>query len=135
MYKEYHDDGFELIAFPANQFGCQAPYDSDVERQYAYEKFGIEFPVFDKIGVKNRMVSMCEGQQEMHPLYKFLKSKKEFSDEIEWNYVKFLVDKEGQVVRRYKTGDPLDQGLEADLRALLQDKPLPQKSRVFLGAA
>ena len=49
--------------------------------------------------------------------------------------VKFLVDKDGQVRRRYKPGDPLDQGLERDLLALLDNKPLPEKQRVYLGAA
>ena len=55
MYEKYKTDGFELIAFPANQFGCQAPYSSQVEREYAYSKFGMTFPIYDKIGVKNRI--------------------------------------------------------------------------------
>ena len=82
MYEKYKADGFELIAFPANQFGCQAPYSSQVEREYAFSKFGMTFPVYDKIGVKNRINPQCEGPQELHPLYKFLKAKKEFSSEI-----------------------------------------------------
>ena len=135
MYEKYHDRGFELIAFPANQFGCQAPYESAVERDYAYEKFGMRFPIYDKIGVKRRGNPQCDGPQDEHPLYRFLKQERAFSDELEWNYVKFLVDKEGQVKRRYKPGDPLDQGLERDLLALLDDKPLPAKKRVYLGAA
>lgn len=135
MYETYHDQGFELLAFPANQFGCQAPYASEVEREYAYRKFGIEFPVFDKIGVKKRINPQCEDQQEMHPLYRFLKSEKAFSDEIEWNYVKFLISREGSVMRRYRPGDPLEQGLEEDLKALLSDEPLPTRRRAYLGAA
>lgn len=84
----YHERGFELIAFPANQFGCQAPYSSAVEREYAFDKFGMQFPVYDKIGVKRRGNPQCDGPQEEHPLYKFLKREKPFSEELEWNYVK-----------------------------------------------
>ena len=91
MYEKYHKRGFELIAFPANQFGCQAPYSSAVERDYAYEKFGMRFPIYDKIGVKRRGNSQCDGPQSEHPLYTFLKREKPFSDEIEWNYVKVRV--------------------------------------------
>lgn len=133
MYEKYHEKGFELIAFPANQFGCQAPYSSEEEREYAYKKFGFSFPVMDMVGVKNKGTK-CGGPQEISPLYSFLKDKKEFSNEIEWNYVKFLVDRDGQVRRRYGPGDPLDQGFEEDLIALLNGNELPAKKRTYLGA-
>ena len=60
MYKKYHDQGFELVAFPANQFGCQAPGTSEQEREYAWRKFGFEFPVMDKIAVKDKP-ARCKG--------------------------------------------------------------------------
>ena len=59
MYNKYHNDGFEVVAFPANQFGCQAPGTSDEERQYAIKKFGFEFPVMDKIAVKKKPTPQC----------------------------------------------------------------------------
>lgn len=61
MYETYRDRGFEIIAFPANQFGCQAPGTSEMERAYAYKKFGVDtFPVMDKIAVKAKPVK-CKG--------------------------------------------------------------------------
>lgn len=121
LYNKYHDQGFELLAFPANQFGCQAPGSSQEERMYAWKKFGFEFPVMDKISVKYKGVPMCQKSrslsiedmenesmmsepppldptpiQPMSPAYAFLKQKP-FDREIEWNYTKFLVGRDGQV--------------------------------------
>jgi glutathione peroxidase len=122
LYNKYKDQGFTLLAFPSNQFGGQAPGTSDEEREYAYYKFGFEFPVFDKIDVKGPAMS---------PVYDFLKSKQ--PGEIEWNYVKFLVNRDGVPVRRFKPGfDPVD--FEEDLVATLEGRPLPAKQRVYLGA-
>ncbi|GAQ87484.1 hypothetical protein KFL_003560110 [Klebsormidium nitens] len=82
----------------------------------------LQFPVFDKIDVKGPAMS---------PVYDFLKSKQ--PGEIEWNYVKFLVDRNGVPVRRYKPGfDPVN--FEEDLVATLAGRPLPPKQRVYLGA-
>jgi len=136
MYETYHEQGFDLIAFPANQFGGQAPGTSDEEREYAFRKFGFEFDVYDKIAVKDKATPQFPGPEEISPVYAFLKgSGKEFSKEIEWNYVKFLVDADGQVRRRYSPADPLDQGLEKDVKLLLAGKPLPEKQSTYLGAA
>ena len=60
LYQKYHEQGFELVAFPANQFGCQAPGTSEQEREYAWRKFGFEFPVMDKIAVKDKP-GRCKG--------------------------------------------------------------------------
>lgn len=124
MYEKYSKDGFALVAFPCNQFGGQAPGTSDEERFYAHRKFGFEFPVMDKLEVNG---------PDAHPLYKFLRAGKPLSlpsssapppgerGRIEWNYVKFLVDRDGQPVKRFKPAfDPLD--FEGDVRLLLAGK-------------
>eukprot|EP00878_Enallax_costatus_P036590 GHUV01041106.1.p1 GENE.GHUV01041106.1~~GHUV01041106.1.p1 ORF type:complete len:202 (+),score=53.06 GHUV01041106.1:197-802(+) len=125
LYDKYHDDGFNLIAFPCNQFGGQAPGTSEKERQWAFRKFGFEFDVFDKIEVNG---------PNAHPLYKFMRQQQPVSSPgaarpvprggpgaIEWNYTKFLVNTEGQAVQRYKPGfDPLD--FEGDVRLVLAGK-------------
>lgn len=129
LYERYGKDGFELIGFPCNQFGGQAPGTSEEERQYAYKKFGFEFPVYDKIEVNG---------PGAHPLYKYLRAQQPQSlpkggtrplrqGELEWNYVKFLVDRNGQPVKRYKPSfDPLD--FEKDVQLVLAGKePLPEE--------
>lgn len=128
LYEKYNGDGFTLCAFPCNQFGGQAPGTSEEERAWAFRKFGFEFDVFDKIDVNGG---------NAHPLYKFLRSKQPASapsdsrsngsGSIEWNYVKFMVDRNGQPVKRFKPGfDPLD--FENDLRLVLAGKgPLPNE--------
>lgn len=128
LVEKYGGDGFNLIAFPCNQFGGQAPGSDDEERQAAFTKFGFEFDVFDKIEVNG---------PGTHPLYKFLKQqqpvdtpgKSLFSADvfipggsgeevgaITWNYTKFLVDRKGQAIRRYK---PTFVDFEADVRKAL----------------
>lgn len=156
LYNSYHADGFELVAFPSNQFGCQAPGTSDQERAYAFRKFGFEFPVMDKIAVKDKPTN-CKGvdpaaleefkddpdaalmaplvkdptsSAAVAPVYAFLKQPP-FDGEIEWNYTKFLVGRDGQVLRRYSPGDPLDQGMEADVKRALAGEPLGPKRRAF----
>lgn len=117
LYNKYKDQGFNLIAFPCNQFGGQAPGTSDEERAWAWKKFGFQFDVFDKIDVNG---------PGAHPLYKFMKSRQPVggraNGDIEWNYVKFLVDRNGQPIKRYKPAyDPLD--FEADVRLALAGLP------------
>lgn len=128
LYDKYKDQGFTLVAFPCNQFGGQAPGTSEEERQWAFRKFGFEFPVMDKIEVNG---------PNTHPIYKVLKQQQPVSQpsssqpppgepgRIEWNYTKFLVSREGVALRRYKPGfDPLE--FEGDvLLALAGKAPLP----------
>lgn len=153
LYNKYHDEGFELLAFPANQFGCQAPGTSEQEREYAWKKFGFEFPVMDKIAVKYRPTPQCVNAvlveeeedlvleddyevpkdptpiQPMSPVYEFLKQPP-YDKEIEWNYVKFLIGRDGQVLRRYNPAGPLEQGMEADVQAALKGEPMPTKRKL-----
>lgn len=112
-----------MIAFPCNQFGGQAPLGSEGERAYGYRKFGIDtFPIMDEIEVNG---------PNAHPIYKFLKQRQPVSlpstyksptgAEIEWNYTKFLIDRNGQPVKRFKSAfDPTD--FEGDVRLVLAGK-------------
>jgi glutathione peroxidase len=124
LYDKYHADGFELIAFPANQFGGQAPGSSEEERAWAIKKFGFEFPVFDKIGVLDKPSPLWDTQEES-PVYKFMKAA--LPGEIPWNYTKFLIGRDGVPLRRYSPADPLDQGMEDDVKAALAGKPLRKR--------
>jgi len=74
LYQKYHDQGFEIIAFPANQFGGQAPGTDEEERAWALKKFGIDFDVFDHIAVLDKPTPMWAGPTEISPLYRYLKS-------------------------------------------------------------
>ena len=90
LYKDYREQGFEILDFPCNQFFGQAPGTDEEIHQFCTLKFGTEFPQFKKIEVN--------GKNE-DPLYTFLKS--QIKGRIKWNFTKFLVDREGNVVSRF----------------------------------
>ena len=94
LYKKYKDQGFEILDFPCNQFLAQAPGTSEEIHSACVLRFAIAFDQFEKIDVN--------GKNE-HPLYTFLKENapEKKGKKIEWNFTKFLVDREGNVVGRY----------------------------------
>ncbi|PON84599.1 Glutathione peroxidase [Trema orientale] len=111
LYEKYKDQGFEILAFPCNQFGEQEPGTNEEITEFVCTRFKSEFPIFDKIEVNGENTA---------PVYKFLKAGKWgfFGDNIQWNFTKFLVDKDGKVADRYyPTTPPL--GLEHSIRKLL----------------
>ncbi|XP_057978335.1 probable glutathione peroxidase 8 isoform X2 [Malania oleifera] len=111
LYEKYKDQGLEILAFPCNQFGEEEPGNNDQILEFVCTRFKSEFPVFDKIEVNGGNTA---------PLYKFLKSGKWgiFGDDVQWNFAKFLVDKEGLVADRYyPTTSPFS--IEHDIRKLL----------------
>ena len=87
----YRDQGFIILDFPCNQFGGQAPGSYDRIHEFCTDRYGINFPQFAKINVNGPAAS---------PLYKWLKEKK--PGDIQWNFTKFLIDREGNVVRRFE---------------------------------
>lgn len=135
LYEKYKDDGFEILDFPCNQFGQQAPGSIQEIHQFCTANFDIHFPQFDKIEVN--------GANE-HPLYTYLKSQKEFggfdmndrmgtllddmlrkqnadydkNPDIKWNFTKFLVSSDGRVVKRYEPTDKISD-IEEDIKAEL----------------
>lgn len=105
LYEKYHDRGLEILDFPCNQFGNQAPGSDEEITDFCQSRYGVTFPQFKKIEVN--------GENE-EPLYTFLKSQKKgiMGDRIKWNFTKFLVDRNGNVVERFAsavTPEKIDQ--------------------------
>ena len=114
IYQQYHNKGFEVLGFPANEFGAQEPGTNTEIQDFCTMNFGVKFPMFQKIVVKG------PGQ---HPLYQLLTTtkpeakkptgpdfeeklagygiKREIKKDILWNFEKFLVNREGQIVERF----------------------------------
>ena len=133
LYEKYHDQGFEVLDFPCNQFGHQAPGDESEIHEFCTAKYQTQFDQLAKIDVNG------EGEE---PLYTFLKAAQpdekvegmknkaamamiakisttcKKPGDIKWNFTKFLVDREGNVVKRFNpTSDPMS--FESDIVALL----------------
>jgi glutathione peroxidase len=96
IYQLYKDSGFVVLDFPCNQFGNQAPGSYDDIHGYCTSRYNITFPQFAKINVNGPDAS---------PLYVWLKSKK--PGDIQWNFTKFLVDREGNVKRRFEPANSM----------------------------
>ncbi len=107
LYEKYHEKGFEILDFPCNQFFRQAPGTDEEIHQFCTLNYNTKFPRFKKIEVNGKNES---------PLYTFLKSQKKGN--IKWNFTKFLVDREGNVVARYAPTDKPEK-FDADIAALL----------------
>ena len=133
LYEQYREQGFVVLDFPCNQFGEQAPGTIEEIKDFCTLKYGTKFPLFEKIEVN--------GENES-PLYTYLKSQKGFEGftgeradamnamlkkkdkdyaskpDIKWNFTKFLVDKQGNVVARFEPTAGMDE-VEKAIRALL----------------
>ena len=92
LYQKYKGKGLAIAAFPANEFGAQEPGSNAQIKQFCSTRFRVTFDLFEKIVVKGAGI---------HPLYKFLTSESGFDGDIDWNFAKFLVDKNGTVVARF----------------------------------
>ena len=114
LYKKYRDRGFEVLAFPENDFMHQEP-GSDAEiKEFCTTKYHTSFPLFSKISVKGA---------KMHPLYAYLTRETRFKGKITWNFNKFLVDPNGKVVARFGSNvEPLSKELTGKLEAILPAK-------------
>ena len=94
LYAKYQERGLEVLGFPCDQFGHQEPGSDDEIHSFCQVNYGVNFPLFSKIEVNGK---------DAHPVFKFLKGEKGglLGDGIKWNFTKFLVDKQGNVVERY----------------------------------
>ncbi len=94
LYETYKDQGFVILGFPANNFKNQEPGTDKEIKEFCTVNYGVTFPMFSKISVKG---------EDKHPLYQYLTSKDqhEFGGEIEWNFAKFIIDPDGQLVARF----------------------------------
>lgn len=112
LYGKFQARGLEILGFPCNQFGKQEPGDSAEIAEFCSVNYGVTFPMFEKIDVNGN---------NAHPLYQYLKSEARGllgSEPIKWNFTKFLVNREGEVVERYGSTTKPEQ-LEADIEAAL----------------
>ena len=90
LYEKYKDRGFVILGFPANNFGAQEPGTNEEIKTFCSSKYNVTFPMYSKISVKG---------DDQAPLYRFLTAT---GGEIQWNFTKFLVDKNGKVVARFE---------------------------------
>ncbi len=111
LYEKYHEKGFEVLGFPANNFMGQEPGSNADIKEFCSLKFHVTFPMFEKISVKGK---------DMDPLYQHLTKEAGFNGDISWNFNKFLVDSSGKVIARYGSStDPLSETIQKDIELLL----------------
>ncbi|KWX76087.1 glutathione peroxidase [Paenibacillus jilunlii] len=135
LYEKYQDQGLQILGFPSNQFGEQEPGTNEEVNIFCQINYGVSFPIFEKLDVKG---------EHQHPLFTYLTDQARFegfdttdsngkllhtmlqerdpaaldNDEIKWNFTKFLIDRQGNVVKRYESPvDPMD--LEPAIQRLL----------------
>jgi glutathione peroxidase len=92
LYEKYKDQGFVILGFPANNFGKQEPGSNDQIKEFCSSTYNVTFPMMSKISVKGG---------DIDPLYKHLTSSGEFAGDIEWNFNKFLIDRNGNIIARF----------------------------------
>lgn len=111
MYERYQERGFEILAFPANDFGKQEPGTNQEIKGFCYTKYSISFPLFSKISVVGK---------EKHPLYQYLTEQSPFPGRVTWNFQKYLVDRSGNVIGKYDPGmNPLSSTILSDVEKAL----------------
>lgn len=99
LYKKYQSQGFEILGFPCNQFGAQESGSNEEIQQFCQLNFGVTFPVMAKIEVNGKSAD---------PVYQWLKAEAPGvlgTEFIKWNFTKFLIGRDGQVIQRYAPGD------------------------------
>ncbi len=109
LYEKYRDRGFEILDFPCNQFAFQAPGSAEKSDSFCTLKYNTKFRRFEKIKVNGNNIS---------PIYQYLKEQK--PGRIEWNFAKFLIDKNGQVAERFSPQEK-PEALEGAIEKLLND--------------
>ena len=112
LWRKYRDAGFEVLAFPCNQFGGQEPGSAEEIAEFCEVKFGVSFPLLAKVEVNGPGAD---------PLFAWLKAEAPGLlglEAVKWNFTKFLIDRDGKVVRRYAPTDKPEK-LDADIAALL----------------
>ena len=112
LYRDYKDRGFEVLAFPCNQFGAQEPGDAEQIGAFCQRNYGVGFPMMAKVDVNGAHAA---------PLFRWLKEQAPGllgSQAIKWNFTKFLIGRDGRVIRRYAPQDK-PESLARDIEAAL----------------
>jgi glutathione peroxidase len=112
LHKSYEPQGLKVLGFPCNQFGQQEPGDSQAIAEFCELKFGVTFDLFDKIDVNG---------DDTAPLFSYLKDEAKGllgTRAVKWNFTKFLVNREGKVLKRYAPKDT-PESMKSDIEALL----------------
>jgi glutathione peroxidase-family protein len=114
LYEKYQSDGLVILGFPANNFGSQEPGTNEEIKAFCTTNYNVTFPMFSKISVKG---------DDIHPLYKYLtgeESDPQFAGPITWNFNKFLIGRDGNVIGRYDSKvEPLSSQLTGDIEKAL----------------
>jgi len=112
LYKELEPQGLAVLGFPCNQFGGQDPGADEQIEEFCQLNYGVSFPMFSKIDVNG---------SEAHPLFHYLKTEARGllgSKRIKWNFTKFLINRDGQVIERYAPNDK-PESIKTDIQKLL----------------
>ena len=112
LYDIHKEEGLEILAFPCNQFGEQEKGDGEEIKNFCEKNYSITFPIFEKVEVNGN---------DAHPIFKFIKEQKKGfmgTESIKWNFSKFLLNKNGEVIKRYGSLD-VPENLENDIKELL----------------
>ena len=112
LYDEHKEEGLEILAFPCNQFGEQEKGDGQEIKNFCEKNYSITFPIFEKVEVNGN---------DAQPIFKFIKEQKKGfmgTESIKWNFSKFLLSKNGEVIKRYGSLD-VPENLEEDIKQLL----------------
>jgi len=113
LYEQHKEDGLVVLGFPANNFGGQEPGSNEEIKLFCSETYNVNFPMFSKVSVKG---------SDIHPLFKTLTTTEnpDFTGDINWNFEKFLVDRDGNLVHRFRSKtEPLSDDMLNAIKELL----------------
>jgi glutathione peroxidase len=112
LYEAYKDQGLLILGFPCNDFGGQEPGTMEEIQEFCSVNYGVNFPLFEKVNILG---------EDKHPLYQWLTTNSEPEGDVKWNFEKFLIGKQGQLISRYSSKvTPEDSELRADIEAALK---------------
>ena len=113
LYEQYHEKGFEILGFPANDFLRQEPGSDTQIKEFCSTMYGVTFDMFSKISVKG---------SEQHPLYQYLTEESSVPGAVKWNFQKYLVNRKGEVVTKFSPGtEPMDDEVVKIVEQLLAE--------------
>ena len=113
LHEAYAGHGVQVLGFPANNFGGQEPGSDEEIVEFCEVNYGVEFQMFSKVSVKG---------DDIHPLFEHLTTaeNEDFTGEVKWNFEKFLVDRNGNLVRRFRSNvEPMDEQITAAIEDIL----------------